>query len=240
VKAIFSDPKQFGENLIDLQELKKDPAHWLGELIPNVALLFVGGGAGLAAKGADGGEAIDATTEAADAAQAADAARAGRVFTGFTTSRELLDMDPAEKAQYFGQVVRDINYMAPRITERPVDGVKVTFGVHDGKAPDFSWNPPQLDHVLTPDSPGTGGHSYATFNRVPGRIHTEYPAGWYPQKIAANSYKVLQDPDSDWTLDSAHRHVGPGYNVTGTVDGVKLQVTVEPYGRGIVTAFPVN
>jgi len=57
---------EFAENLLNLQELKSDPVHWFGELIPNIALLVVTkGAAGLAAKGADGLEAADATGAAA-------------------------------------------------------------------------------------------------------------------------------------------------------------------------------
>ena len=243
VQAIVADPRQFGEDLLNLQELKKNPEHWLGELIPTVALTFAGLGAGAAGKAADLGEAADAATGAADtAAEAASAARAGRVVTAFTVSRELLEMDPEERSAYVGQVIRDTNYAAPKITERPVKMTPTateTINVNFDSSADFSWSPKQLDHVLTPDRPGVGGHSYATFNSVPDRIHTEFPPGWYPEKIASNAYEVVQNPDSTWVFDAEHSHTFARYNVTGTVDGVRMQVTVEPYGTGIVTAYPV-
>jgi hypothetical protein len=60
--------KEFVENLLDLRELKSDPVHWFGELIPNIALVVATKGAsGLISKGADGVEAADATATATEA-----------------------------------------------------------------------------------------------------------------------------------------------------------------------------
>lgn len=160
IRAIISDPKQFGEDLINLQELKKDPAHWLGELIPNVALLFASGGAGLAAKGVEGGEAIDATAEAASAAKATEAAEAGdgavndaarraaaartlgSPATGGAFAAELKGMSEANRLKYFGQVLDLTKSDLPKITQRTVAGRTVTFGPEN----DWSFTAERLDH----------------------------------------------------------------------------------------------
>ena len=168
----------------------------------------------------------------------ADVGRVGRVITGFTVSQELKNMPSAERTAYAEQVVQDTSYLVPRISGRRVDGVDVGFGVEDGQQPNFGWDPQRLIHTATGDAPGRGGHSYATFNHGNARVHTEFPPNWYLQKIAANSYEVLGDLNSTWQRDIQHNHVGPGYIVTGMVDGIRLAVVVEPYGVGIVTAFP--
>lgn len=64
--AIAHNKKAFAENLLNLKELKSDPVHWAGELVPSIALAFASGGLGLGAKGADGIEAVDATAAATE------------------------------------------------------------------------------------------------------------------------------------------------------------------------------
>jgi hypothetical protein len=61
--------KQFIETLLNLKDLKTDPAHWFGELVPLIAsIVITKGAASLAAKGADSTEAIDAADATANAA----------------------------------------------------------------------------------------------------------------------------------------------------------------------------
>jgi hypothetical protein len=68
--------KQFVSNLLNLDELRKDPIHWAGELVPTIVLTLVSVGAGsVAAKGAEVTDAVDATAGAAETADAAGAAR---------------------------------------------------------------------------------------------------------------------------------------------------------------------
>jgi hypothetical protein len=77
VSAIAHRPKEFVENVLNLQELAKDPVHWVGELIPNLALFLLTDGAGAGVKGADTADAVDTATEGISAAsKSADAASA--------------------------------------------------------------------------------------------------------------------------------------------------------------------
>ena len=60
--------KQFIETLLNLKDLKNDPAHWFGELAPLIAsIVITKGAASFAAKGADSTEAIDAANATASA-----------------------------------------------------------------------------------------------------------------------------------------------------------------------------
>ena len=141
VRAIVADPRQFGEDLLNLQELKKNPEHWLGELIPTVALTFAGLGAGAAGKAADLGEDVDAAAaadSAADAAgdgideglaarQAQAAPTVGKWAVGGKLAVDLKDMSEADRLTYLRQVLDLTKSDVPTIVTRRVAGQDVTF-----------------------------------------------------------------------------------------------------------------
>jgi hypothetical protein len=67
--------QQFVSNLLNLHELRTDPIHWFGELVPTiVAIIATKGVTGLGAKGADGTVAVDETATAAGSASRVSAA----------------------------------------------------------------------------------------------------------------------------------------------------------------------
>jgi hypothetical protein len=72
VDYLAHDKKQFLSNLLNLDELRKNPIHWAGELVPTIVLtILTFGSGGVAAKGAEVSDAIDATAGAGDTADAA-------------------------------------------------------------------------------------------------------------------------------------------------------------------------
>lgn len=76
VDFLAHDKKQFVSNLLNLNELRTNPIHWAGELVPTIVLTLLSFGAGgMAAKGAEVSDTIDATTAATDTADTAASAR---------------------------------------------------------------------------------------------------------------------------------------------------------------------
>lgn len=142
----------------------------------------------------------------------------------------LQGMSAADRATYFSQVIDQASTNAPRISMIKVNGAEVNFSADAN----FSFSSERLEHVTIgkpyPDGTYSGGHLYPGFGSKPA-----FPAGWTPPKIVANSYKLLQDPATQWRLDPNH----PGtYIAHGKVDGVEMEVVVQPGGRGIVTSYP--
>lgn len=88
-------------------------------------------------------------------------------------------------------------------------------------------------HVLDGDATG-GGHAPGTGK--PGK--SEFPSGWSRDKIKGEISDVATDPNSATAPGRKGRTV-----VTGTRDGVDIQVIVEPSSRDngrIVTGYPTN
>lgn len=64
VSGLVHDPGKFLKALVNYGEMKSDPVHWAGEILPSILIAAVSGGAGAMAKGADGVEALDAAAAA--------------------------------------------------------------------------------------------------------------------------------------------------------------------------------
>jgi hypothetical protein len=66
IDGLAHNKQAFVENLLNLKELKSDPVHWAGELIPTIVSIIVLKGAGSAGSlGAEGTEGIDAAANVA-------------------------------------------------------------------------------------------------------------------------------------------------------------------------------
>jgi hypothetical protein len=142
IDTIAHHKKQFAENLINLKELRSDPVHWAGELVPTIILAVASAGVGLAGKGADTAGAVAETADSVDAATGA----AGRL--GIT---DLVNQ------QGFG-VSRYENVFADELTPKgnPISGHTIEMHVNDsgnlsdadylrslGRRTDSIWTPPE-------------------------------------------------------------------------------------------------
>lgn len=78
IAALKNDPgqviREVGKSVLNLDELRRDPAHWAGMLIPGIVLAVATDGVGVAAKGLEGAEAAGAGIRAATLAGDAGAA----------------------------------------------------------------------------------------------------------------------------------------------------------------------
>lgn len=97
-------------------------------------------------------------------------------------------------------------------------------------------------HILDGDATG-GGHGPGRY--VPGK--SEFPSQWSDDQTIANISDVVKDPNSQWmqqTGRSGAHYTNSGapvrWRVEGTKEGVEIRVIVEPYGQGVVTAYPIN
>jgi len=69
IDYLAHDKKQFVSNLLNLNELRTNPIHWAGELVPSIVVTLLSFGAGgIVAKGGEVSDTIDATAQAADSA----------------------------------------------------------------------------------------------------------------------------------------------------------------------------
>jgi hypothetical protein len=84
-------------------------------------------------------------------------------------------------------------------------------------------------HILDGDKTG-GGHRAGTGN--PGK--SEFPSSWSDDKIKGEVSDVATDPSSSRAPGRGGREI-----VSGTRDGIDIEVVVDPNGR-IITAYPTN
>lgn len=139
-------------------------------------------------------------------------------------------MSSVDRTAYFSDVLDRLSVNPPQISQIKVNGAEVHFPANAN----FSFSPERLEHVTIgkPYADGTygGGHLYPGFGGKPA-----FPFGWTPSKIVSNSYKLLQDPSTQWRLDAYHANT---YIAHGEVDGLEMEVVVQPFTRGIVTSYP--
>jgi hypothetical protein len=217
VSAIVHHPGEFVQALLNLKELKSDPVHWAGELVPTIVLTVISAGAGAFGKGAEGAEVLGEA--GLDVTKAATA-----------ESATLAAMSKTERLSYMADVVQQTAHLAPEVKD-----INVVSGLHFTPEAKFSFNAERLDHVTIgePDKNGkgySGGHLYHGFGGKP-----TFPANLNPKIIAENSYKVMEDPSSSWRPDPIH---DGRFIVSGHIDSFKMQVVVEPYGKGLITSYP--
>lgn len=89
----------------------------------------------------------------------------------------------------------------------------------------------QRKHILDGDDKGGGGHG-------PGRNQpnkTEFPSGWSDDQVINAVKDVANDPESSRRVQENGRIA-----VTGTRDGVEIEVIIEPDKKTVVTGYPTN
>lgn len=95
-------------------------------------------------------------------------------------------------------------------------------------------------HILYGESIKSGGHMWPG---NPGK--TVFPKGWSADKIMHEISDIATDPKLKWVPQTGNgglftnKGMPAKFHVIGIRDGVKIQVILEPAGRGIVTAYPV-
>ncbi len=143
VTALKHDPggviRDIGKSVINYDDMRKDPAHWVGTLIPTIALAVLSDGAGVATKGGDIAADAAKLSATAGSLDAASATRVSKLLNdGFDISRyegkmslgaqqegHILDRHVNLSDQPLEDYVRDL----PRLPNRPRDGVFVSRGV---------------------------------------------------------------------------------------------------------------
>jgi hypothetical protein len=104
-------------------------------------------------------------------------------------------------------------------------------------------SPEGTNHILYGEADGiSGGHMWPG---LPGK--STFPQEWSGEKIMHYVSDIATDPKLQWTWQSGK----PGSMFTksgkpsrvfviGEREGVKIKVVIEPAGKGIITAFPVQ
>lgn len=102
-------------------------------------------------------------------------------------------------------------------------------------------SPNKRTHILTGDATG-GGHMWPG---KPGK--SVFPESWDGDKIMHEVSDVLTDPDVKWIqqtgpdgADFTRAGDPTRWTATAIRDGVEIKVVVEPAGKGIITAIPLN
>jgi filamentous hemagglutinin len=89
----------------------------------------------------------------------------------------------------------------------------------------------RMAHMIYVDGPNSGGHLSGTGN--PGK--TEFPLAWGENGIRNAIAQIVQ----------SGRTIGPARNagsvqMEGVVDGVTIQVIVDPVSGQVTTAYPIS
>lgn len=214
--AAVHHPLNFLETLVNYQDFRRDPVHWLGTLVPTIAIGLATDGAGLAAKGAGSAESVTAL---------ADSASAGAALKAMT---------PAARGSFFADVIRQWDAQAPKLASVKIGDQIYQFTPSDK----LGFSQHLLDHTLVgklgKDGFYQGGHLPNVSDVQTGK--TAFPSDWSVNKIVGSVYQVVNDPKSTWTFDM--NMPDTRLNVTGMVDGIPIKVVIQPGGDGIVTAYP--
>jgi hypothetical protein len=95
-------------------------------------------------------------------------------------------------------------------------------------------SPSRMDHIIERHGPDTPYPDAAT---------TQFPGDWTHDKVFSAIQEVASDPSSEWVRKTGESgsflngDKAARFNVTGYYEGHKILVSVEPYGKGIVTGF---
>lgn len=131
-------------------------------------------------------------------------------------------------------------------------------GVTTGNADLFE--PDRIRHILTGEGNRRGGHQWPSNpkgGQPPTDPKTPFPRAWNENRILDVVAEITTNPATVWTQQTGP---GQGGTVTGlptrppttaagapvryranvVVDGVTIQVIVEPGGEGIISAFPIG
>ncbi len=110
----------------------------------------------------------------------------------------------------------------------------------DGFLADIA-NPKRRSHILKGDATG-GGHLWPSK-----ASKTSFPKTWDGDKIMYKISDIVIDPKTKWrqiTGKQGATHTRKGipvkYEAVRIKDGIKIKIIVQPEGRGIITAFPIN
>lgn len=157
-----------------------------------------------------------------------------------------------ESLTRLGKKLRELAHLVDNLGRRTLMRGNLTLQQIRGRAisdVDDLASPSRWNHILLGEgdrsnlaaaNPG-GGHLWPGLT---GTKKTPFPAGWTPGQIKRNTVEVLTSPSSHWDLNPAD--YGPitkkgkprRYVISGTVDGVALDVIWEPAGEGIISAYP--
>ena len=99
-------------------------------------------------------------------------------------------------------------------------------------------------HILYGDQTG-GGHKFALSRVFNGK--SKFPIFWSENKIINHISDIATDPNLTWvqqTGQSGSFFTKSGkparFYVDGIRDNVKIRVIIEPYGQGIISAYPIK
>lgn len=222
-RAFLDNPggfaKSLGGALINADELKKDPAHWVGMIVPTIASVFLDG-EGLAAKAGDLGESVDAAAGVSTAASRS--AQLDSLASTYNLDRTGVEHVLDGYVDHNGFPVGFHTAPGPQdIVSTQADGTVVTD-----------------DRIIIPHPGGpnaNGTYEANVFLRDPASgqwlekqatTHTFFPDSWSDDKVMQAISSVIKNGIP-----------GPRDTITGTYDGVDIQV-VAPNGT-LKTAFPL-
>jgi hypothetical protein len=93
VDSLAHNKQQFVASLLNLDELRKNPIHWFGELVPTIVATLLsmgaGGAASAAAKGGEITDAIDSTADVASTGVTISARTADHITDGYFNSHDV-------------------------------------------------------------------------------------------------------------------------------------------------------
>jgi Bacterial EndoU nuclease len=179
-------------------------------------------------------------------------------FNGGMTQQELLQvleagswvLPIAWEAQLGRWIGRRIISRFPRLYRRLSQFIQNENGSAPGSLPKRALSKPVVGKDIDPVLPERASaltpeqrqhildrHAHYSIERA-----TKFPKSWSDDKIISNTRKIINDPKSLWRMqtnndDGIIRH---SLRVSGEVDGVKIDVIVNPKTKGIITAIPKN